>query len=231
MDIALSKYLELLHNNPDLIANKDALIKIIPDEDAIKDWEEPYKDKLTAIGKPKEWAEIGLVYSDPYIVILRDLVEFPSGSKGSYFRIMNQADLQGGQGAAVLTSMNNKFLLLHQYRHPIRSWSYEIPRGFGEPGVLAEQQAKNEVSEETQGELIDLIDLGSYHSNTGLEGNKVELFFANLKSIGKPAQDEGIESYLWVSLSELEEMIATGKITDGFTIAAYTKAKLLGLLK
>lgn len=231
MDTALSKYLELLHNNPNLIANKDALIKIIPDENVIKNWERSYKDKLTAIGKPKEWAEIGLVYSDPYIVILRDLVEFPGGSKGSYFRILNQADLQGGQGVVVLPTMNGKYLLLRQYRHPIRSWSYEIPRGFGEPGIQAEQQAKNEVLEEVKGEIDNIIDLGVYHSNTGLEGNKVELFFAKLKSIGKPAQDEGIESYLWVSLSELEEMIATAKITDGFTIAAYTRAKLLGLLK
>ncbi len=231
MDSVLSKYFELLHNNPRLIANKGALIKIIPDEDAIKSWKVTYQDKLTATGKPSEWAEIGIVYSDPYIVILRDLVEFPGGSKGSYFRILNQADLQGGQGAAVLARMNHKYLLLRQYRHPIRSWSYEIPRGFGEPGILAEQQAKNEVSEETQGEIIDLIDMGSYHSNTGLEGNKVELFFANLKSIGKPAQGEGIESYLWVSLNELEEMIATAKITDGFTIAAYTRAKLKGLLR
>jgi ADP-ribose pyrophosphatase len=231
MDTALSKYLELLHNNPNLIANKDALIKIIPDENVIKNWERSYKDKLTAIGKPKEWAEIGLVYSDPYIVILRDLVEFPGGSKGSYFRILNQADLQGGQGVAVLAKMNNKFLLLHQYRHPIRSWSFEIPRGFGEPGIKAEKQAENEIREEVEGEISTLIDLGIYFNNTGLEGNQVRLFFAKLNSVGKPAKEEGIESLHWVSLEEFENMLANAQITDGFTIAAYTRAKLQGLLQ
>jgi ADP-ribose pyrophosphatase len=231
MDSALSKYLDLLHNSPDLIANKNALIKIILDEDAIKKFRVTYENKLIAIGKPKEWAEIGLVYSDPYIVILRDLVEFPGGSKGSYFRILNQADLQEGQGVVVLPSMNGKYLLLHQYRHPIRSWSYEFPRGFGEPGILAEQQAKNEILEEIKGEISNLIDLGVYHSNTGLEGNTVKLFFASLNSIGEPERLEGIESYRWVTLTELENMIATASITDGFTIAAYTRAKLLGLLK
>ena len=157
-------------------------------------------------------------------------MEFPDGSRGSYFRVLSQADLHGGQGVVVLPAMNNRYLLLRQYRHPTRSWSYEVPRGFGEPGVPAEQQAKNEVKEETQGDVDELIDLGIYHSNTGMEGNKVRLFFANLKSIGKPAQAEGIESYRWVSLGELEEMIATAKITDGFTIAAYTRAKLQGIL-
>jgi ADP-ribose pyrophosphatase len=231
MDSALSKYLELLHNNSALIANKDALIKIIPDEDAIKNWEVTHKEKLTAKGKPKEWAEIGFVYTDPYIVILRDLVEFPSGRMGSYFRLINQADLQGGQGAVVLANMNGKYLLLRQYRHPIRSWSFEVPRGFGEPGITAEKQAEIEIREEVGGKISKLIDLGIYFSNTGLEGNKVRLFFAKLISIGKPAKEEGIESLHWVSLEELETMLAKAQITDGFTIAAYTRAKLQGLLQ
>lgn len=231
MDSALSKYLDLLHNNPDLISNKNALINLILDEDAIENWEVTYKDKLIAIGKPKEWAEIGLVYSDPYIVILRDLVEFPGGSKGSYFRLLNQADLQGGQGVVVLAKMNDKYLLLHQYRHPIRAWSFEVPRGFGEPCITAEKQVENEIREEVGGKISKLIDLGIYFSNTGLEGNKVRLFFAELISVGKPAKEEGIESLHWVSLEELETMLAKAQITDGFTIAAYTRAKLQGLLR
>ncbi|MBU1934454.1 NUDIX hydrolase [Patescibacteria group bacterium] len=229
MENSLSKYIELLHNNPNLIENRNALIKIIVNEEKIRKWEIKNKDKLLSEGKPSEWAKIGFVYTDPYIVILRDLVEFPSGRVGSYFRLINQADLQGGQGIAVLANMKNKYLLLRQYRHPIRSWSFEIPRGFGEPGIAAEKQAENEIREEVGGEISKLFDLGIYFNNTGLEGNKVKLFFANLISVGKPAKEEGIESLYWVSLEELEKMIVNAQITDGFTIAAYTRAKLQGL--
>jgi ADP-ribose pyrophosphatase len=223
-------YIEFAREHPELFENDQAIIKLDLDPDAITAWRDKSRKELSEKKLPLEWADIGIILNDRYILVLRDFVEFPDGSRGSYFRVLNQADLRGGQGVVVLPAMNNKYLLLRQYRHPTRSWSYEVPRGFGEPGVPAEQQAKNEIGEETQGEIVELIDLGIYHSNTGLEGNKVKLFFANLKSIGEPAQTEGIESYRWVTLDELEEMIATAEITDGFTIAAYTRAKLRGIL-
>jgi predicted peroxiredoxin len=51
-----------------------------------------------------------------------------------------------------------------------------------------------------------------------------------LKNVGKPAKEEGIESYLCVSLMEFEEIISSSKIPEGFTIVASTRTKLRGLL-
>jgi len=227
----IQEYLEFAKSHPELFSNDEAMLKLELNSNIIGNWMNRRRKELAENRSPIEWADIGIILKDKYIIVIRDLVEFPDGNKGSYFRILNQADLHGGQGVVVLPTMNGKYLLLRQYRHPIRSWSYEIPRGFGEPGILAEQQAKNEILEEIKGEINNIIDLGVYHSNTGLEGNKVKLFFASLNSIGEPERLEGIESYRWVTLTELENMIATASITDGFTIAAYTRAKLLGLLK
>lgn len=230
MDNEISEYKELLANHPSVISNDNALIKVVTDESQIREWMAQYKTRLRAEGKPDDWGTIGVVLNDPYIVVLRDLVEFPGGARRSYFRVINQADLRGGQGAAVLAEKDNSYLLLHLFRHPTRAWSYEIPRGFGEPGVEAKQQARNEIREEVRGEVAEIIDLGDYHSNTGLEANRVRLFYARLKSVGTPDAQEGIDSLLWVSLAQLEEFISSAKITDGFTIAAYTRAKLMGLL-
>lgn len=230
MEDSLKKYKEILSIHPNLVSNENALLKVINDDHQIRDWMRQYKAKLRTNRNPEDWGTIGVVLNDPYIVVLRDLVEFPGGRKGSYFRIINQADIRGGQGVVILAEKEKRYLLLHQFRHPTRSWSYEIPRGFGEPGVKAEEQAENEIREEVGGEISELVELGIYHSNTGLEGNKVKLFYAKLKSIGQPSEEEGIESFLWVSLEELEEMIASAKITDGFTIATYTRAKLRGVL-
>jgi ADP-ribose pyrophosphatase len=223
-------YQELVTEHPYLFQNENFPIKIISDSSRIEEWQNHRRAKLMTEGKPLAWADIGVVLNDPYIVVIRDLVEFPGGHVGGYFRIINRADLNGGQGVVVLGEMDGKYLLLNQFRHPVRSWSFEAPRGFGQPETTAEEQAKNEILEEVGGEIGELVDLGIYYSNTGLEGNKVKLFYAKLKSVGQPAQEEGIESFLWVSLAELEEMIASAKITDGFTIAAYTRAKLRGLL-
>lgn len=223
-------YKSLIKHRPELFDNNGAKYQIITDLQEIEKWQKSKKIYFKDNKKPVSWSKIGVVYDDPYILIIRDLVQFPDGHLGSYFRLFNQADLKGGQGVVVLPYYDGKIVLLYQYRHPIREWSYEVPRGFGEAGISAETQAKNELAEEIGGEASELIDLGIQYNNTGLESNKVKMFFAKLKSFGKPAKAEGIESILRVSLDELEKMISTGKVTDGFTIAAYTKAKLKGLL-
>jgi ADP-ribose pyrophosphatase len=224
-------YLDLLNSNIGSFEEKENNpIKIITNTKIVDDWQKKKLAELSASGKPGEWAEIGVVLDDPYIIVIRDLVEFPNGDLRGYFRLYNRADLNGGQGVVILCEMNQKFLLLHQFRHPLRSWCFEIPRGFGEPGVKARDQAVNEIREEVEGEIAELHDLGIYFNNTGLEGNKVQLFYAKLKSTGRFSIDEGIDKIVWVSLSELERMIASSEITDGFTIAAYTRAKLNHLI-
>ena len=121
-------------------------------------------------------------------------------------------------------------MLLHQYRHPTRQWHYEVPRGYGEPHVSAIENAHKEIEEETGGKIEELVSLGEFHNNTGYEAASVALFYARLSSVGAANVNEGIESFVWLTVEELEEWIADGKITDGFTIAAYTKAKLKGLI-
>ena len=223
-------YQNLLQKNPEIFSNEDALLKIITDADAIEKWQAERKIQLREKGLPEKWGEIGVVYEDPYVVLLRDLVLFPSGALGSYFRLINTADLRGGQATVILPMVENKVLLLRQFRHPTRQWHWEVPRGFGEPDTPPEVNARKEVLEEIDGEITELIDLGPYHGNTGIEGVEVELFFARLNSAGKTNQDEGIESYHLVEIDRVEKMIRDAEITDGFTIAAFTRARLRGLI-
>jgi ADP-ribose pyrophosphatase len=224
------RYKSLQFNNPHLFSNENALLSIVTDKDEIEQWVKERKLKLASEGKPESWAEIGIVFQDPYILILRDLVRFPSGSLGSYIRLINQADLRGGQGVVILPLYQNKIVLLRQYRHPVRSWSWEVPRGFGEPDTPAEDNAKKELAEEIGAEVKNIVDLDIYYNNTGMEGNVIRLFYAELSTLGAPNTDEGIEAYHLFDLNQFEQMIANAEITDGFTIAAYTRAKLKGLL-
>lgn len=219
-------YKSLQKEFPELFSNQNALIEIITDPKQIGKWQESEKNKKTPISLLK----IGVVYRDRFIVLIRDLVKFPNGKINSYFRLFNQADLSHGQGVVILPFRDDKIMLLHQYRHPIRSWSYEFPRGFGEPGITAEQQARAEMNEEIGASVEKLIDLGLFHSNTGLEGNKVRLFLAFINTTGLPQIEEGIDKAIWVSKNEIEEMIANETITDGFTISAYARAKFRGII-
>lgn len=224
------KYKKLIESHPELFNNDNALFEIITDAEIIKTWVASNKKYLREQGLPEEWGEIGVVYDDPYIVIVRDLVKFPSGKLGSYFRLINSADMRGGQSSVVLPIVDDKILLMKQFRHTTRKWHWEVPRGFGEPNTTAAENAKKELLEEIEGEIAELVNLGPYHSNTGIEGVTVQLFYARLETVGNINPDEGIVSYELFAVKQVEEMIRGAEITDGFTIAAFTRAKLRGLI-
>lgn len=227
----INDYASIRRLLPSLFDNSNALIKIIEDDKDILEWQEKRRKTLQERGDSQSWANIGLVFDDPSILVLRDLVEFPGGYRNSYIRIYNRAYLEGGAaGVVVLPEKDGKILLFQHYRHATRKRHWEIPRGFGKPGINAKTQAINEVREEINGDVAELFEIGIVYNNTGLEGNPINLFLARMASVGEMETQEGIENPIWVSIPELEKMIADGEINDGFTIAAYTRAKLKGLI-
>lgn len=234
----LDAYFSLTTSSPQFFTNEEAPLRIITDPDQIMAYQAYRRLQLDAQGLPESWAEIGIVLDDPYVVMIRDLVEFPDSERKhageklrGYIRLINRADIEGGQGVVVLPQMDSKVLLLHQFRHATRAWHLEVPRGFGEPGVSAEDNAREEIKQEIGGEISgDLINLGTMHNNTGMEGHTIRLFFARLASVGEPEVAEAIDYFKWVSVDEFEGLIRDGTVTDGFTIVAYTRAKLRGLI-
>jgi ADP-ribose pyrophosphatase len=227
----INTYEVIKESLPEFFDNSNALIKIIENGDEISQWQKQRRAVLQECGAPEGWAEIGLILDDPSLLVLRDLVEFPGGHRNGYIRIYNRAYLEGGAaGVVVLPEKDGKILLFQHYRHATRMRHWEIPRGFGKSGVDAKTHAITEVKEEINGDVAEIFELGVVYNNTGLEGNPINLFLARMASVGEMEIQEGIENPIWVLVSELERMIADGEITDGFTIAAYTKAKLKGLI-
>jgi ADP-ribose pyrophosphatase len=220
LQIILDEYFNLIQQYPSLIKPNDAPLKIITDRKIIEKWQESNKEK-----------EIGVLLQDKYITIIRDLVEFPDGSMAGYNRIINTASFnKGSVGSVILPVKDRKILLIKIFRHPTRQWSLEIPRGFGESNLTPEEIARKEIKEEIGGEIEKVVDLGEFYNNTGLEGNNVHIYLAYLGNVGKPRNAEGIEEIIWVSLKKMEDMIAKSEISDGFTIVAYTRAKLNNLI-
>lgn len=227
----MKKYVNMLRKTAFLQGSKLDPIKIITADSEIGRWQSQKREKLSANHKNLTWSKIGLVFDDPFVIILRDLVEFPGGSRGGYIRLYNRAYIEGGAaGVVIMPIKEGKILLMHNFRHATRSWHWEVPRGFGEPGISAEDQARAEVSEEIGVEVAELIDLGLYFNNTGLEGNPITLFVARITAEPVANPEISVDMLRWVPVDELENMIAGAEITDGFTIAAYTRAKLKGLI-
>lgn len=229
-------YSTIINEHPELFDNKEKQFEVILDQNEISSWQNERRALLICKKLPQNWANIGIVLDDPYVIGIRDLVEFSDKTRNGYIRFYGRSYLEDGStGVVVLPELNGKFLIIEHFRHATRSWHWEIPRGFGEAGNNPETQARKELKEEIGvGSCTSLDSLGTYFDNTGIEGDPVNLFLAkipkNQENKINLEKKEGIRAKKWVTLSDFEKMIANDEINDGFTIAAYSRAKLKGLI-
>ncbi len=221
-----AEYLDFARQRPDLFGPPDGGVRILLDPAEIRAVEAETKAKLRGRGLPDSGAEIGIVSHDPYVWFLRDAVEFPDGARRPHHRVVNRV----GNGAAVLPMLDSRVVLTRQFRHALRAWSLEIPRGALEPGETPEQAAAAEVAEEVGGAIRELIKLAFVHGSSNLYANGVHTFFARLESVGAPQVSEAIASVEQVTVAEFERMISDGTITDAPTIGAFAQARLRGLI-
>jgi ADP-ribose pyrophosphatase len=222
------RYHELRQRWPELFVNPpDSGYTILFDPSLVSAAETDEAARLTSRNMPSYWSLTGVVYEDPYMLVLRDAVRRPDGSLGTYVRTMPAS---GWAGAAVLPLINGKAVLLRHFRHATRTWHLEIPRGYGDPGLNGADQARRELREEIGADIDNLISLGFFHSNTGAASDKAELFLAEIDRLGEPQTSEGISRIETLPPDQVAELIGSGEISDSFTIGAFTRAWLRKLL-
>lgn len=223
-------YFQFAEKYPELFVNPPADgITILMKEDEINKVEQEEGQSLIKQGLPAEWGHVGMVFRDQYSIILRDAVRFPDGRLGTYTRFTAAA--QGVPGVVVLPRYQDRILVIRLFRHATRAWHIELPRGFGEPGLTSEECALKELREEIGASVKKpLISLGQLHPNTGGSTDATLLYYAEIATYGLPEKAEAIKEIIPISIENLEAMIRDELITDGFTLAAYTRAKLKGLL-
>jgi len=223
-----TSYLDLQNARPELFVNpSDGAIDILLDENEVRAAEAAAAARLREAGQPEEWARTGVVYEDQYFMIVRDAVRFRDGPIGTYIREMT---LEPAVGSVVLPVLDGRVVLVRHFRHADRQWHIEVPRGFASPGATAVDNAHVELEEEIGAKAIRMVDLGLIHADAGASTDPVALFFAEIASYGDVEAAEGISGVSLVDPGEVARMIADGRITDGFTICAYTRAVLRGLL-
>ncbi|MEE3450845.1 MAG: NUDIX domain-containing protein [Acutalibacteraceae bacterium] len=160
---------------------------------------------------------IGVVYRSNYNLMVVDLVRDAQGNVFAYERVMPAVE----KGAVVTVPIyDGKYVLLQQYRHAIRQEQYAYPRGFGEEGLTAEQNAVKEIAEELGAEVISTEAVGSVIADSGLRGGYAEVIVCELKSFELKKDYEGIKELILLSENELQEWLVNGKINDGFTLSA-----------
>lgn len=210
----LDAYLALATKRPELFENPPGGVRILLDRAEIAAVEDE-------IG-----VEIGILVDDPWLFMLRDAVEFPDGARRAHTRTVNRL----GHGVAALPLLDGRIVLARHFRHAVRRWLLEIPRGAVEAGQTIEDTVRTELAEEIGGRVRSIRELGFAYGTTNQQANGARLFLAELEAIGAPQIGEGIAAVETFSVAEFEELLARGEILDAFTIAAYTHARLRGLI-
>ena len=133
-------------------------------------------------------------------------------------------------GAAAVAALdgNGRVTLLHQYRHAIGGYLWEVPAGKLDDGERPETCAARELREEAGLAARRLEAVGSIVTCPGFCDEVIHLFVATeLTHVPQAlARDEVIESVRALSLAEAMAMIAAGEIRDAKTIAALVQVNL-----
>lgn len=159
------------------------------------------------------------VYTNPWLTLREDEVERADGSRGIY-SVIDAHDF-----AVVLPYDDGGFHLVEQYRYPVAARSWEFPSGSFPAGVSGtpEQLAAAELREETGFTAGRLAKLGQLNPANALTGQTCHVFLATDLTPGEPHREPTEQDMCqkWFPRHEVEQMLTTGTITDGPSMAAY----------
>jgi 8-oxo-dGTP pyrophosphatase MutT (NUDIX family) len=163
------------------------------------------------------------IHRNPWYRLMQDDVLMPSGQVGKYTYVDRAA------GVIILAfDADQKIYLVGQYRYPSKKFSWEVPMGTLEKSdtdVLA--AAKRELREEVGLEAETWTEVGTFFYANGVSNQMGHVYLAE-----QIEQKESMPDYTEflsmkkVTVAELEDLIASGEITDAPTIAAYYKLTL-----
>jgi len=138
-----------------------------------------------------------------------------------------------GAVAVLCRRPDGRFVFVRQFRKPIESTLLEVVAGTREPDEKPDVCARREVQEETGYKVVALKRLGSIYTAPGFCDERIEIFFAKIRSSGIkscPDPDEDIE-LVCLDKKQFEAMIVSGRIKDAKTLAAWTMYKKAGRKK
>ncbi|MFG2312293.1 NUDIX hydrolase [Streptomyces sp. NPDC048566] len=163
----------------------------------------------------------------PWLSVYLDDVEFA----GDTFKYLRLVESNGAPGTVVLPLWGESVGMVRQYRIAPAADLWELPRGFGESPEEPVKDAARELREETGLTADTWTDLGSVMPNSGLTAGSVRLWLATVGGRRDlSALDHEIDRFAWWPISRLRAAITADEIQDGFTMAAFLRAELLGLL-
>ena len=167
-----------------------------------------------------------VVYDGKIFQVTKDDVLCPNGQKAIREIVHHRG------GVAILFKVDDKFVFERQYRYALQEEIIEMPAGKLEKGEAPLEAAKRELLEETGYRPLEMIHLGDSYPTGGYSSEVIHLYYCPkaIKEVRHLDSDENIE-LIYLTLEEIEKMIADNTIKDSKTVAAIYlyKSKILGI--
>jgi 8-oxo-dGDP phosphatase len=167
------------------------------------------------------------IYTGAVMALRSDEVVMPGG------RVAVREILEHpGAVAIAALDADDRLMMIHQYRHPVRRRLWELPAGLldvdGEDPV---DTARRELAEEAGLAAVEWSALIDVVPSPGFSDESVRVYLARgLTEVGRPDPGDDEEADLatrWVSLSVAVRMVLAGTIVNGVTVAAVLAAHAL----
>ncbi len=169
------------------------------------------------------------VWGNEVARVLVARVRFPKVEEGRHvekeqFRLDHAAGMADGVVVAPV-ARDDRVLLVRQFRHPVRMWMRELPRGGRKEDEDPAEAARRELREELGCEAEAIHPLGRLTTDSGQQTGYPHLFVARVGEPGRnePDETESIDRVFRYTFSELREACQRGRIVDSFTLAAVVR--------
>lgn len=168
--------------------------------------------------KPYRKISSRTVYSNPYLEVRVDTIRLPNGNiyEQAYF-------VKPNQYSTGIVAIDGKYIyLVKQLRYTAGQWMWQIPMGTTHQGNML-ASAKKELKEETGLIAHRWRKLGSIRPEPGMTPQLTHIYLAQeFKEGGQEPEDTEIGIKVGkFTLDKMNQMIAEGKITCGYTLSAW----------
>ena len=162
-----------------------------------------------------------MVYDGKVIKVTKDEVSCPNDLKAVREIVHHRG------GVAILFKVDDKFIFERQFRYAHNEEIIEAPAGKLEEGEIPLEAAKRELLEETGYRPLEMIHLGDSYPTPGYSSEVIHLYYCPkaVKEERHLDKDENID-LIYLSLEEIEELIANNRIKDSKSVAAIYLYKL-----
>lgn len=214
----MKAYRALIEKRPDWFKTAaDDGIGIVLDPDEMEQAKAALAEQYPDYGE--DATALGMIFDSPYYVVVRDAVRRPDGSYGGYIRVFNAPERP--EGVVILPTIGGDVVLTREFRHPVRGWRWQCPRGFGDAGETGEQAARRELEEELGCKAVSIRHMGDVEPDSGSLAARPRFFHAEVETFEAAGlHDEAIAEAKRFSPSALRSLIADGKLMDGPTLSA-----------